>query len=352
MSFSAGGVLSGTPHQTGAFPITVSVLDNSNPPQTASAGFTVQINNPAPPSITTTSLPNGTVGTAYSQTIQATFGLAPYAWSVSAGTLPAGLNLGSSTTNSVTVFGTPTAAAPSSFTIQITDAASQAGTQAYTVTTSNPPAPSITTATLPSGALNTAYSQTIQATGGLAPFAWTVAAGTLPAGLNLGSSTTNSVTLSGAPTTVQSDVAFTIQVTDSLSQSGSHPYTMSIAALPIIVTITNKISTIQAGATAVTVNATVQHDTQGVNWTLTANGSDCSPTCGTLSNVTSSSVDYTPPATVPSAPNNAPLITAISQTDNTKTDTDSFTVTSAAASCTVQGNEAVLSGQYAFSLRG
>lgn len=352
MTLSAGGMLSGTPHEAGSFPITVSVQDHSNPQQTASHGFTIQINNPAPPTITTGSLPNGTIGTAYNQTIQATGGLSPYTWSVSAGTLPAGLSLGSSTNNSVTISGTPAAAASSTFTIQIMDAASQTGTQAYTVTTSNPPAPTITTTTLPNGAVNTAYNQTIQATGGLAPYAWSVSAGTLPSGLTLGSSTTNSVALSGTPTTVQSNVTFTVQVTDSLSQAGSHAYTVDIAALPIIVTISNKMSTIQASAAAVTLHATVQNDTQGVTWTLTANGSDCSPTCGALSNVTSNSVDYTPPATVPSAPNNAPTITAVSVTDNTKTDTDSFTVASAAASCTAQGNEAVLSGQYAFSVSG
>lgn len=352
LTLSAGGVLSGTPHQAGSFPITVSVQDSSNPHQTASQGFTIQINNPAAPTITTASLPNGTVGTAYNQTIQATGGLAPYSWSVSAGTLPAGLNLGSSTTNSVALSGTPTSAASSTFTIQVMDAVSQTGTQAYTVTISNPPAPSITTASLPDGAVNTPYNQTIQATGGLGPFAWSVSAGTLPAGLNLGSSTSNSVALSGTPTTAQSDVQFTVMITDSLSQTGSHAYAMNIDALPIIVTITNKFSTIQAGATAVTLNATVQHDTQGVTWTLTANGSDCSPTCGALSNSTANSVDYTPPATVPGAPNNAPTITATSVTDTSKTDTDSFTISSAAASCTVQGNEAVLNGQYAFTLNG
>ena len=352
MTLSAGGVLSGTPHQTGSFPITVSVLDGSNPQQTGSHAFTIQVDNPAPPSITTASLPSGTVGTAYSQTIQATGGLAPYSWSVSAGTVPAGLTVGNSTTNSVTLSGTPSAAATSNFTIQITDAASQSATQAYTVTTSNPPAPSITTTSLPNGALTTAYNQTIQATGGLAPFTWAVSAGTLPAGLSLGSSVTNSVSLSGTPTTVESGDTFTIQITDSLSQSGSHAYTMDIDALPIIVTISNKILTIQASAAAITLNAVVQHDTQGVNWTLTANGANCSPTCGTLGNITATSVDYTPPATVPSAPNNAPVLTATSQTDNTKTDTDSFTIASAAAACTAQGSESVLSGKYAFSLRG
>ncbi len=352
MTLSAGGVLSGTPHQAGSFPITVSVLDSSNPQQTASHRFTLQINNPAPPSITTTLLPNGTVGTAYSQTILATGGLAPYSWSVSVGILPAGLTLGGSTTNSVTLSGTPTAAVSKTFIIQITDAASQSGNQAYTVTIGNPPAPSITTTSLPNGAVNTAYNQTIQATGGLAPFAWSVSTGTPPAGLNLGSSTTNSVALSGSPTTAQSSVGFTIQVIDSLSQAGSQAYTVTIAAQPIIVTISNKISTIQAGAAAVTLNAVVQHDTQGVTWTLIANGSACSPTCGTLGNITTTSVEYTPPATVPSAPDNAPTITATSVTDNSKTDTDSFTITSTAASCTAQGSEAVLHGQYAFSLAG
>jgi len=253
MTLSAGGVLSGTPHEVGSFPITVSVQDHSNPQQTASHGFTLQINNPPAPAIITASLPNGTVGIAYNQTIQATAGLAPFSWSVSAGTLPAGLSLGSSTTNSVTLSGTPTAAASSTFTIQITDAVTQTGTQAYTVTTSNPPAPTITTASLPNGAVNTAYSQTIQATGGLAPFAWSVSAGTLPAGLNLGSSTTTSVTVSGTPTTTQSNVEFAIQVMDSLSQAGSRAYSVDIAALPIImltarVEDTDKIIGLELGA--------------------------------------------------------------------------------------------------------
>ena len=54
---------------------------------------------------------------------------------------------------------------------------------------------------------------------------------------------------------------------------------------PISVTITNKISTIAAGAAATTLNATVQSDSSnsGVTWSLTAGGAACSPTCGSLS---------------------------------------------------------------------
>ena len=50
-----------------------------------------------PPTVTTTSLPGGTAGTAYSTTLQASGGTTPYSWSVSAGTLPAGLSLAAST---------------------------------------------------------------------------------------------------------------------------------------------------------------------------------------------------------------------------------------------------------------
>ncbi|MGA8730703.1 MAG: Ig domain-containing protein, partial [Terracidiphilus sp.] len=59
-------------------------------------------------SITTTSLPSGQVGTAYSATLAATGGTSPYAWSLTSGTLPAGLTLNAATG---AISGTPTAAA-------------------------------------------------------------------------------------------------------------------------------------------------------------------------------------------------------------------------------------------------
>src|SRR5882672_1946038 len=103
---------------------------------------------------------------------------------------------------------------------------------------------------------------------------------------------------------------------------------------PISVTITNKISTIAAGAAATTLNATVQYDStnSGVTWSLKAGGTDCSPTCGSLSGATSTSVTYTPPAT---APTGAPTITATSVKDATKSDADGFTITGPAISVTI-----------------
>lgn len=116
------------------------------------------------------------------------------------------------------------------------------------------------------------------------------------------------------------------------------------------VNIPNPITTIQAGSAAVTVNATVTNDgtmSPGVTWTLTAGGSACSPTCGTISNPTTTSVTYTPPESVPASPNNTPTITATSNTDNTQSAADPFTITSA------QTNPvSLLDGQYAFALEG
>ena len=71
----------------------------------------------AAPSISTSSpLPAGTVKKPYSQTLAATGGTGTYSWSVSAGTLPAGLNLSAAGVLS----GTPTAAGTFNFTFQVT----------------------------------------------------------------------------------------------------------------------------------------------------------------------------------------------------------------------------------------
>jgi hypothetical protein len=86
----------------------------------------------SPPTITTTSpLPAGTVGNAYSTTIAATNGTTPYSWSIISGGLPDGLNLGNGTG---VVSGTPTTDGTSNFTVQVTDANSLTASQAFTLT--------------------------------------------------------------------------------------------------------------------------------------------------------------------------------------------------------------------------
>ena len=82
--------------------------------------------------VTTTSLPSGTVGSGYSQqlTLTASGGMSPYTWSVSAGALPAGLGL--STTGVIS--GTPTTAGTASFTVQVVDVNAVSDTQDLSIT--------------------------------------------------------------------------------------------------------------------------------------------------------------------------------------------------------------------------
>jgi hypothetical protein len=72
--------------------------------------------------ITTGSVPNGTVKTAYSAVINASGGCTPYKWTIASGALPAGVTAKvSSTTTSLTLAGTPTTAATYSFAVKVTE---------------------------------------------------------------------------------------------------------------------------------------------------------------------------------------------------------------------------------------
>jgi len=100
--------------------------------------------SPTPLSITTTSLPGGTLNQPYSVTVGATGGATPYSWSISSGSLPPGLSLGPTTG---TISGTPTSAATYSFTVRVTDSSTptaQTATQALTIVVN----PASTTGTL------------------------------------------------------------------------------------------------------------------------------------------------------------------------------------------------------------
>ena len=84
--------------------------------------------------ITTKSVPNGTVETAYSAVIQASGGCTPDKWTIASGKLPAGVTSKvSQTTKSLTLSGKPTTAATYSFTVKVTACAGGVSEVAYKV---------------------------------------------------------------------------------------------------------------------------------------------------------------------------------------------------------------------------
>jgi hypothetical protein len=132
LSLSSTGVLSGSTAQTGAFTLTFQVTDSSWPVQlSTSEQFVLQVTSLV--EITTTLLPEITAGSDYDAPMGGVGGTTPYHWSISTGTLPKGISLGS-TTGDFT--GTTSQTGQFSFTVKLTDSSSPAQTvsQALSVT--------------------------------------------------------------------------------------------------------------------------------------------------------------------------------------------------------------------------
>jgi hypothetical protein len=122
------------------------------------------------PSITATTLPNGTVGSVYSQTLTATGGTGPYSWSVSAGALPENFSLSAAGL----LGGTPVSSGTANFTLTVSDSSMPVRTavKALSIAILNPPVLSIdnvkvllTPAVSGSGYLSTSGNQIVDSAG-------------------------------------------------------------------------------------------------------------------------------------------------------------------------------------------
>ncbi|HEV2666367.1 MAG TPA: putative Ig domain-containing protein, partial [Blastocatellia bacterium] len=171
-------------------------------------------------SFTPASLPNGIILFPYQHSVTVSGGIGPYQFALISGALPPGISM----TSSGFLSGTPTTPGFYQFTIIVTDLYSGCSSGGvYTLTIASCPSITITTNGLPDGAMGSAYSQTLAATGGSAPYSFTVGK-TLPSGLSLSQ---NGV-LSGAPTT-WGVFDFTVNVTDASGCAGSRDYTLNVA---------------------------------------------------------------------------------------------------------------------------
>ncbi len=217
-----GSKISGTPTLREAQTITVRVTDSAGR-VAVSMALTLTVYQV---SITSDgALPAATRGQPYSATLGADGGLAPYKWSIASGALPAGITL--ATTGVIS----GTTQVPGTFTIAVkaTDAGLRSATTTMTVVINLDPAiPYITNTAMPAGSLTKPYSVQLDAVSGPGSYVWSLASGTLPAGLALSADGL----LSGTPTTATS-YSFTVKVTSGTAidtRSYSVPVAAAVAA--------------------------------------------------------------------------------------------------------------------------
>jgi len=215
LSLSPTGLISGTPRDLGTFNFTVKVTDSNY--STAAQALSITIYES--PVITTSSLPDGTVNLAYNQTLSATGGKTPYSWSIVSGSLPPGLALNGSTGE---ISGTPAAAGTYDFTARVTDANGTTADKALSIIVCAPLA--VTTTWVSQGNVCNAYTWTLAAEGGLLPYTWSLASGSLPGGLTLNSATGE---IYGTPAST-GIFSLTVQVMDAQSNTAGTPLAVNI----------------------------------------------------------------------------------------------------------------------------
>jgi hypothetical protein len=219
LTLSSSGTLSGTPTSAGTFNFTVSATDSSTGagPYSGSRAYTIAV-TANPPIAGNTTLTVSANSSANPVTLNLTGGTATKV------AVSTGASHGAATASGTSITYTPNAGYSGSdsftYTASNTDGTSAAATVSVTVSA---PTLTLTPPTLSSGAIATAYSQTVTATGGTAPYTYAVTSGALPAGLTLSSAGV----LSGTPT-ADGTFNFTVKATDVNGATGTAAYSMPI----------------------------------------------------------------------------------------------------------------------------
>jgi Putative Ig domain len=203
LQLSSSGLISGTPTATGDFTFSVQVSDGT---RKASQTYTLTVVQRL--KIAAVTVPAGEVSRAFKLQLAATGGKAGYKWSLAGGTtLPAGLTLEGS---SGIIGGNPTVAGSFPIKVAVTDSLGFADT--VDVNLSFAPKLAITTLALRTAKVGRAFTARLAATGGVAPRAWSIVRGALPAGVHFSQRTG---ALSGKPRKAGKST-LVVQVADAL----------------------------------------------------------------------------------------------------------------------------------------
>lgn len=195
------GTISGTPSATGAYSFTIRATNGVGYDDQA---FTGSVSGVAP-IITVTTLGSLWRGFAPTVTSIAASGSATITYAVTAGSLPAGLSLNTSTGE---ITGTPSSTGSYSFTVTATNSYGS-DDQAYSGTVLQS-TPSIVETSLNAMNITVPFAQTLTLSSGGPTITWSVQSGSLPTGLTLN---TSNGTISGTPT-VSGAYSFTIRASN------------------------------------------------------------------------------------------------------------------------------------------
>jgi len=181
--------------------------------------------------IATVTLPDGKAGQPYSAQLVAAAGVTPYRWEILDAGLPHGLLLEST---SGIISGTPSTYGVSRFIVTVTDSHVPPGVDYKQLSIEIDPIDfQVLTGDLTAAVKATAYRATLQAVGGTNPYTWSLAGGTLPAGLSLEST---GVIVGTPAATGAAD--FTVQVIDSASTAATATKALSLRVIGAALAIT------------------------------------------------------------------------------------------------------------------
>lgn len=207
----------------GTVPVSLGTSDGYRTP-----GFPFTIVAPGPPPLqllTFSPLPPGVVNTPYSFTFMASQGAGGYTFSVTDGTLPAGLKLSSAGVLS----GTPTAIGSSQFTLQVADSSQGTVSRIFTINIAPQPL-TLTTGPLSNTIVNTPISVQFAGSGGVPPYTF-VEFGALPPGVDI----SRTGLLSGTPTKAGT-YPFQLFINDTAGASANKNYTLNVALPGLLIT--------------------------------------------------------------------------------------------------------------------
>jgi hypothetical protein len=298
-SISSTGTLSGTPAAAGSSTPSLIVSDSTGTTASALVALNINAATASVPSLVITSattLPSATVGSPYSFTATASGGVPPYTWSAATGSLPVGLTLSANGT----LAGTPdvTGATTPSFFVADSTGATAAALFSLNVTaapTAIAPLIIASAPILPSAIAGSSYSFTAMASGGVPPYTWSAATGSLPAGLTLSA---NGI-LAGVPTTTGSSTP-SFFVADSTGATASALFSLNITAAatsitPLVITSATHLPSATVGS-PYSFTATASGGTSPYSWSISGalpSGLSLSTT-GTLSGTPATAGSSTP----------------------------------------------------------